>query len=180
MLTNTGVDLIDEQYFIRHPGSEYIQGDVMEVLLSLIQNGIRYDLIICNDIIEHLPDTDLFLKTIDKLCTEGGFVIGSVPNVRYIGNLYELLIKGDWEYKKGGGVLDSTHLRFYTEKSLINTIERSPFSVVKLRGINGFSDHRSVKRTLFYIFLKMMDFICLGKTKDIKFLQFGFLLKRQC
>jgi len=175
----TGADLIDKQYFIHTSDNVYIQGDVIKVMSDLITKGFKYDLIICNDIIEHLPNTDTFLTMVHQLCTGGGAVIGSVPNVRYIGNLYELIVKGDWSYKEGGGILDATHLRFYTEKSLLETIAKSEFKVVTLKGINGFSDHKSIKRTMVYVALKFLDFIFFGKTRDIKFLQIGFCLKNK-
>ena len=173
----TGVDLIDQKHFMHTSDNVYIQGDVLKVMSDLIMKKSKYDLIICNDIIEHLPNTDIFLTMAHQLCKRDGAVIGSVPNVRYVGNLYELIVKGDWSYKEGGGILDSTHLRFFTEKSLLGTIVKSEFKVVTLKGINGFSDHKSLKRTIVYMALKLLDIIFFGKTRDIKFLQFGFCLK---
>jgi 2-polyprenyl-3-methyl-5-hydroxy-6-metoxy-1,4-benzoquinol methylase len=86
---------------------------------SEVKNEIpdRYfDLVICNDVIEHMDDHEEFLKDIRAKCVDNAHLIGSIPNVRYILNLYELLIKRDWRYVNAG-ILDRTHKRFFTEKS---------------------------------------------------------------
>jgi 2-polyprenyl-3-methyl-5-hydroxy-6-metoxy-1,4-benzoquinol methylase len=76
-----------------------------------------FDLVICNDVIEHMEDHDWFLNSIKKKMKPKGNLIGSVPNIRHITSLYELLIDKDWFYTDAG-ILDRTHLRFFTEKSL--------------------------------------------------------------
>ena len=160
----TGVDLINQQNFMHNSKNTYIQGDVIKVMSSLIAENNKYDLIVCNDIIEHLPDTSEFFMLTSQLLRRNGLVVGSVPNVRYVGNLFELIFKRDWRYKKGGGVLDSTHLRFFTEKSLLRIMSKSEFKVIFLKGINGFSDHKSIKRALVYTALRIMDIIFLRKS----------------
>ena len=97
-------------------------------------------------------------------------MIGSIPNVRFIQNLYELLIKKDWEYKEEG-ILDKTHLRFFTLASIKQDFLNSQFHTEKLYGINKTSFS---KRT--FIGLKMILFqFLLGE--DTKYLQFGFRVK---
>lgn len=58
-----------------------------------------FDLIICNDIIEHMEDHDQFFESIKTKMTENAYLVGSIPNVRYVGNLFALLIKKDWKYE---------------------------------------------------------------------------------
>ena len=76
-----------------------------------------FDLVVCNDVIEHMPDHDAFLRHIRTKMTPGAFLVGSVPNVRHITCLYKLLVLRDWPYSNSG-ILDRTHLRFFTRKSL--------------------------------------------------------------
>ncbi|MRR05720.1 MAG: class I SAM-dependent methyltransferase, partial [Deltaproteobacteria bacterium] len=71
-----------------------------------------YDLVVCNDVIEHMTDYVFLFRTIKKKMKPSSFIIGSIPNVRYIKNLTELLIKKDWKYKDEG-ILDKTHYRFF-------------------------------------------------------------------
>ena len=95
----------------------------------------HFDLIVCNDVIEHMPDTDLFLQNIQQKMSAGACIIGSVPNIRYFRQLFELLVKRDWKYKSAG-ILDNTHLRFYTYRSFERTLRENDLSIERLSGIN--------------------------------------------
>jgi 2-polyprenyl-3-methyl-5-hydroxy-6-metoxy-1,4-benzoquinol methylase len=94
-----------------------------------------FDIVICNDVIEHMRDHDWFFKSIYRKIRKQGFLIGSIPNVRHIRNLFELLILKDWRYREIG-ILDRTHLRFFTEKSLIRSLTESEFIIEQFNGIN--------------------------------------------
>ena len=61
-----------------------------------------FDLVICNDVIEHMTDHEEFFQSIKKKIKKEGCLVASIPNVRYILNLIELLVKKDWEYKDSG------------------------------------------------------------------------------
>ncbi len=95
-----------------------------------------FDLVICNDVIEHMPDHSWFLDRIKTKMTRKGLLVGSVPNVRYITNLVDLLVRRDWPYTNSG-VLDRTHLRFFTEKSLSRSFLENGFAIEALQGINS-------------------------------------------
>jgi SAM-dependent methyltransferase len=96
-----------------------------------------FDLIVCNDVIEHMEDHDWFLEAIQtKMRPERACLVGSVPNVRYITNLFALLMRKDWVYADAG-ILDRTHLRFFTRKSLERSLLSHGFTVERLAGING-------------------------------------------
>jgi len=95
-----------------------------------------YDLVVCNDIIEHISDTENFLLKLKNKLNQSGSIIGSIPNVRHISNIVNLLLKKDWEYTESG-ILDKTHLRFFTEKSLIRLFKENNFEVEIFSGINS-------------------------------------------
>ncbi len=71
------------------------------------------DLILCLDILEHLVDPWTVVKRLTPLLREGGRLIVSVPNVRNFKFLMGVLFSGDFRYKDAG-ILDRTHLRFFT------------------------------------------------------------------
>lgn len=75
-----------------------------------------FDLIVCNDVIEHMNDPKWFLKNIRCKLTRSGTMIVSIPNLRNAVVLFDLLIKGDFKYTTAG-VLDYTHLHLFTKKS---------------------------------------------------------------
>ena len=81
---------------------------------------------VCNDVIEHMADHDRFLRQIRGHIAPGGVLIGSVPNMRHYRALFELLVLRDWDYRDSG-VLDRTHLRFFTARSLRRSLTRAGF-----------------------------------------------------
>ena len=109
-------------------------GTFRDVLASLPDG--HFDLVVCNDVIEHMDDHDGFLEAIKGKMRPGrAWLVGSVPNVRYITNLYALLVRKDWQYVDAG-ILDRTHLRFFTRRSLERALLAHGYSVERLEGIN--------------------------------------------
>lgn len=90
-----------------------------------------FDLIVCNDVIEHMPNANEFLGKISVKLRAGGRLVGSVPNVRYLPVMFGYLFLKDWKYNPAGGVLDDTHLRFFTRKSLVRALRETGWWVEK-------------------------------------------------
>jgi 2-polyprenyl-3-methyl-5-hydroxy-6-metoxy-1,4-benzoquinol methylase len=133
-----------------------------------------FDLVICNDVIEHMTDHDAFLMEIKKYIVPGGAIVGSIPNVRYHKNLFNLLFVKDWEYMEWG-VLDRTHFRFFTEKSLRRSLSSAGFMVEALQGINGGIEFGWSKWQFGYsAFAALAIALSLGYFNDIKHQQFAF------
>lgn len=132
-----------------------------------------FDLVICNDVVEHMDDHDWFLQSIrKKMMDKNSVLIGSIPNVRYVDNLFNLLIKRDWEYVDMG-ILDKTHLRFFTQKSLLRTFHSNNYSVEEFKGINGVEIAGAKSMTsLFRRLLALVAVAILGR--DTRFPQFAF------
>jgi hypothetical protein len=70
-----------------------------------------------------------------------------MPSVRHIDVVLDLVLRGEWRYREAG-VLDRTHLRFYTRKTIVDLFEENGFEVKQVSPINCFSRHRSVDRAL--------------------------------
>jgi 2-polyprenyl-3-methyl-5-hydroxy-6-metoxy-1,4-benzoquinol methylase len=77
----------------------------------------RFDCVVFNDVLEHLADPWAALEHAKSLLSPGGVVVASIPNVRYYRVSWSLLTRGKWEYGDGG-VLDRTHLRFFTRQTV--------------------------------------------------------------
>lgn len=129
-----------------------------------------FDMVICNDVIEHMVDPEQFLSSIKQKLKVGAVLVGSIPNVRYAGHLFELLFLKDWQYQDQG-ILDRTHLRFFTEKSMERLFKKHGFLVERLGGINGTPKGIGSLRLL----LKNLFILMIGA--DSRFLQFGFRIK---
>jgi GT2 family glycosyltransferase/2-polyprenyl-3-methyl-5-hydroxy-6-metoxy-1,4-benzoquinol methylase/glycosyltransferase involved in cell wall biosynthesis len=81
----------------------------------------RYDFIVCADVLEHLRAPESALAACRQLLAPGGQVLISVPNAAYSGLVAELL-HGDFTYREEG-LLDRTHLRFFTRRSLLQFLD---------------------------------------------------------
>jgi 2-polyprenyl-3-methyl-5-hydroxy-6-metoxy-1,4-benzoquinol methylase len=78
--------------------------------------GGPFDVIVYGDVLEHLIDPLRVLVELDRSLASGGHVIISVPNVAHLW-IRLLLLVGRFDYLDRG-ILDQTHLRFFTERSL--------------------------------------------------------------
>jgi SAM-dependent methyltransferase len=133
-----------------------------------------FDLIICNDVIEHMSDVASFLSRVTKYLAEDGMIIGSIPNVRFYKNLFEYLFGKDWHYTDWG-ILDRTHLAFFTRKSFRRTLEEHGLKVLRLEGINtDFRYSQSIRDRMYLIAAYILVAITFGYFSDIRHLQFAF------
>jgi 2-polyprenyl-3-methyl-5-hydroxy-6-metoxy-1,4-benzoquinol methylase len=94
-----------------------------------------YDCVVFNDVLEHLVDPWGALRASSKILTPDGRIVASIPNVRYLPVLYNLLVHAQWTYEQTG-VLDRTHVRFFTKRSIQDLFDLCGFSVIKVEGIH--------------------------------------------
>jgi len=92
--------------------SRMITGDVEEVDVTTLGT---YDAIIFGDVLEHLKDPRAVLTRFARLLAPGGKILISLPNVANLWVRLNLLF-GRFEYSRVG-ILDHTHLRFFTLKT---------------------------------------------------------------
>ena len=93
-----------------------------------------YDYIVCADILEHLRDPDRLLDQLHALLREGGRLLLSVPNIAHAGVIASL-IAGEFTYRPSG-ILDITHLRFFTRSSLFDFLGRRGFAVTCIETVS--------------------------------------------
>ncbi|HUP45557.1 MAG TPA: class I SAM-dependent methyltransferase [Thermoanaerobaculia bacterium] len=92
----------------------------------------RMDAIVCADVIEHLRDAPALLRLARKALSDDGHLFVSVPNIANITVRLGLLF-GVFEYRDRG-ILDNTHLRFYTLRTIRRELENAGFEIVTVRG----------------------------------------------
>ena len=111
-----------------------ICGDIETMdLNSLGLKSGSFDYILCADVLEHLRDPSNVLKQLRSLLKKNGVLISSIPNVRYWGVILPLLFKGEWIYRNHG-IMDRTHLRFFTRKTAICLFEECGLRVIRCDG----------------------------------------------
>jgi 2-polyprenyl-3-methyl-5-hydroxy-6-metoxy-1,4-benzoquinol methylase len=92
----------------------------------------EFDLILLLDVLEHLVDPwGLLLKLKSNCLSKKGKVIISLPNARHFGLVLPLL-SGSFDYVESG-ILDKTHLRFFTKKSAIALVKSAGLNVEKIK-----------------------------------------------
>ena len=89
--------------------------------------GQRYDAIVCADVLEHLSRPERVLAACRELLTPDGQLLISVPNAGYCGLVTDLL-HGEFRYREEG-LLDRTHLRFFTRRSLTRLLHEQHWSI---------------------------------------------------
>lgn len=89
-----------------------------------------FDCIIFADVLEHLADPIAVLRRFVPLLGEDGVVVASIPNVRHHAILH-MLAEGHWSYQDAG-IMDRTHLRFFTLKEIHALFENVGFSITNL------------------------------------------------
>lgn len=90
-----------------------------------------FDCIIYADILEHLINPWTVLQKHKKLLRSEGFIIVSIPNIRHI-HTFSNLLRGNWKYVDRG-IFDKTHLRFFTLKSITESLQDAGYSIVFLK-----------------------------------------------
>jgi SAM-dependent methyltransferase len=110
-----GVDLVDAK---RDDSINFIQGSFED---SQIQGQLPdsfFDLIIANDVIEHLLDTQGFFEACSAKLAPNGTLIMSVPNIRNLRTIYYIFVKGTFP-RLPSGLFDRTHLRWFTKGDVL-------------------------------------------------------------
>jgi|WetSurMetagenome_2_1015567.scaffolds.fasta_scaffold22448_2 2-polyprenyl-3-methyl-5-hydroxy-6-metoxy-1,4-benzoquinol methylase len=136
-----------------------LKGDIEEIYGQLPDK--TFDAIVCNDVLEHLNDPGALLAHLKAKLTDGGIVVCSIPNVRYFRVLWDYLVNKNWDYTEDG-ILDRTHKRFFTYKSIQKLFKEQGYCVRSIKGINR---TKSLKPVFWNILL-------LGAVSDTRYLQF--------
>ena len=131
-------------------------------------SGKLFDLITFLDVLEHMVDPWSALRDARRHLSPGGHVLASIPNVRHWPTFLKLL-RGEWEYRDAG-VLDRTHLRFFTMKSIRRMFWDCGFNILRCSGINSLVDATN-GRTKFRLIRPLVP--------DMDFMQFVVLASAQ-
>ncbi len=104
---------------------DVIVGDIEEKIDVL--PSAYFDCIVLADVLEHLRFPEAVLQKLNRTLKDTGTIVASIPNVRHWSVLRPLL-EGDWNYEDAG-ILDRTHLRFFTRKSILKIFADSGYAV---------------------------------------------------
>jgi 2-polyprenyl-3-methyl-5-hydroxy-6-metoxy-1,4-benzoquinol methylase/GT2 family glycosyltransferase len=121
----TGVDAV-EMPGVRERTDRFFLAD-LEAGIPAEARG-RYDVVVAGDVIEHLSRPEEMLKQIHDVLRPGGQLLLSVPNFAH---WYPRLrvATGLFGYDRRG-ILDNTHIRFFTRSTLRRTVRAAGFDVL--------------------------------------------------
>jgi predicted TPR repeat methyltransferase len=90
-----------------------------------------FDVVVCADVLEHLVEPERLLERIAAWLAPGGTLFVSLPNVANV-TIRAALLLGRFSYAERG-ILDRTHVRFFTRETGRSLLERAGFRVVSTR-----------------------------------------------
>jgi 2-polyprenyl-3-methyl-5-hydroxy-6-metoxy-1,4-benzoquinol methylase len=161
-----GFEFDAEAAAVARPHVDWLtQGDVETTPIDLAPGSL--DAIMCLDVLEHLRDPWALMPKLTPLLAPHGVLIASIPNVRNHVVVGNLLFRGKWDYQDEG-LLDRTHLRFFTHASARELVEKGGL-VVDAESDLGFSDRKR---------RKWRNKLAFGLLKDFYIDQFLFRARR--
>lgn len=90
-------------------------------------NREEFDVIVAVDVLEHLRNPEETLLQLKNHLENNGQLIVSVPNIAHYQVRFQLL-RGKFEYTEYG-ILDETHLKFFTRKSISDLVKKCGFKI---------------------------------------------------
>ncbi|SDM64240.1 Methyltransferase domain-containing protein [Geoalkalibacter ferrihydriticus] len=127
----TGIEC-DYNAYIRakNKGFNVINADIEKDSIDLEEK--KYDFILFGDVLEHLYDPWNTLDKFKKFLKKDGTFLISIPNIKHYRILRKFLFSDEWRYTEAG-ILDITHIRFFTRKEALRMIEESGLQVSVLK-----------------------------------------------
>lgn len=120
-----GVELNSAAAAVAQNFGDIYQQDVEQ--LDFSKWAGQFDYVLAGDILEHLQNPWQMSEKIRNVLKPGGMLIVSLPNVLYWDNVLNLM-RGEWQYEDSG-ILDRTHLRFFTKKSVETMLTEAGFTI---------------------------------------------------
>lgn len=131
----TGITLsqVERELAARHC-TRVLLADLEQALPEEVGRG--YDLIVLSHVLEHLRHPERLLETVKRLLDPKGTILVALPNALFYPIRLRVLV-GRCDYEPEG-ILDQTHLRFYSFASGAALLERSGFRILDARASGGF------------------------------------------
>lgn len=115
-----------------------------------------FDCLLYADILEHLIDPLAILKNLAGYLKDKGYVVTSIPNIRYYKVIIKLLLGKSWDYVDTG-ILDKSHLRFFTLINIKELFIKAGFKIIDIK--RNIIAARGFKFLNILCFNKLIDFL---------------------
>jgi SAM-dependent methyltransferase len=105
-----------------------------------------FDLLLYADVLEHLKNPWDLVARQRRLLRQGGRVVVSLPNIGHYSTLL-MLLRQQWRYQELG-IMDYTHLRFFTRPGVLDLLRRAGYAEVRLYRRGGEGPKQRLARAL--------------------------------
>jgi methionine biosynthesis protein MetW len=95
----------------------------------------HFDVVLCGDVLEHLQDPGAVLRKLRRRLAPDGYLVVSIPNIAH-GSVRLSLMEGRFSYTPYG-LLDATHLRFFTLASIVDLFNQNGLYIRDLKRIRS-------------------------------------------
>ncbi|MBN2310199.1 MAG: methyltransferase domain-containing protein [Candidatus Hydrogenedentes bacterium] len=128
-----GIEIVERACAMaRQVLDDAIQGNIEEMELPF--DDEHFDCIVFGDVLEHLIDPLAVLRKCSRVLAPGGVIVMSIPNARFW-QVVEMLANGRWKYEDAG-ILDRTHLRFFTAVEMHHMVRDAGLEVLRLQPLS--------------------------------------------
>ena len=119
--------------------------------------GRLFDTVILSHVLEHFTEPNVVLDKVRTHMHPKSTLLIAVPNVRHVTVLVPLAIMGHFDYTDTG-ILDHTHCRLYTRKSIIRTLKRNGFTIKLAKMDFGGAKSRTANKLSFGFFEEFLGY----------------------
>lgn len=120
-----GMDIVD---ICENPKVEVIQGSLNKRKIFEELGDQRFDIIVANDVLEHLSDPQMVLNELFRVSRSGAYLHVSVPNIRQVRALYHIFFRGTF-MRRDSGLFDRTHVNWFCLADISKMIEVAGFKI---------------------------------------------------
>ncbi|HXA31680.1 MAG TPA: bifunctional glycosyltransferase/class I SAM-dependent methyltransferase [Acidimicrobiales bacterium] len=126
----TGVD-VNEIEEVTERTNAFVRADLNEGIPSEVGTG--FDIVLAADVLEHVVNPGVLLSQVRDVLAPNGTALFCVPNIAHWYPRFRSTF-GMFGYDQRG-ILDSTHLRFFTRRSLAKLVERREFAIRRIEPV---------------------------------------------
>jgi 2-polyprenyl-3-methyl-5-hydroxy-6-metoxy-1,4-benzoquinol methylase len=145
---------------------EVLEGTYEQVESRLPEDA--FDAIFFNDVLEHMVEPWTMLRKALVPLRADGRVYASIPNVLFADSLFPVLRSRDWRYTDAG-ILDVTHVRFFTRKSILRLFDEAGYQVERIVPLNVLDSWK----------WRLLDKVTFGFVADFLPMQYGVVACRK-
>jgi predicted TPR repeat methyltransferase len=128
---------------VRDRTDAFFKADLNDGIPSAVGSG--FDIVLAADVLEHVVNPGNLMSQVRETLSPSGTALFCVPNIAHWYPRFRSTL-GMFDYDQRG-ILDSTHLRFFTRRSLVKLVERREFAIRRIEPVGLPLDALGVEST---------------------------------